>query len=222
MMMLDTTSLMQTVDRINEMLLVGEAIPPAAGLEAAHWIASRQGEKGAYRGMFAPTPTDFEQGIHLFTGEKLAYASARHILGEEAARAAWLLGRQDPEVRAAYGRATGWMREVQRTNQDGTFCCGRCTPAFWRHFWVGDFEHKEAFLLKGLRRLKDQRLGDGQWQRFPFYYTVYTLLDLDLEPAQAELKYARPAMEQYIRNTRAGAFAQRRKTILEKALEKVD
>jgi hypothetical protein len=221
MTILDSTSLMKTVEAVNEMFLVGEAIPPAEGLEAARWIAARQGEKGSYRGMFAPTPADFEQGIHLFTGEKLVYASARHIMGEEAARAAWLLGRQDLEVRAAYDRATSWMRRVPETNPDGTFCCGRCTPAFWRHFWVGDFEHKEAFLLNGLQRLKEQRLGDGEWRRFPFYYTVYTLLDLDLEPARAELKYARPALEQHVKSSRAGVFAQRRKVILEQALGRV-
>ncbi len=46
-MILDSTSLMVTVDRINEKLLFGEEISPAAGLEAAHWMASRQGEVGS-------------------------------------------------------------------------------------------------------------------------------------------------------------------------------
>jgi hypothetical protein len=220
-MLLDSSSLMKTVDAINAMFLAGEKITPQAGLEAARWITSRQGEKGAYRGMFAPTPLDFEQGIHLFTGEKLAYASARHILGEEAARAAWLLGRHDPAVQAAYDRATRWMHEIPESNPFGTFCCGRCTLAFWRHFWVGDFENKEAFLLKGLQTMKDQRLGDGMWRRYPFFFAVYTLLDLDLEPAQAELTYALPAMEQYVKRNRTGVFSQRKRTILEQALAKM-
>ena len=220
-MILDSTSLMNTVDNVNEKLLFGEVITPEEGLATARWIASRQGEKGGYRGMFAPTSLDFEHGIHLFSGERLEYASARHILGEEAARAAWLLGRDDPTVRSAYDRATGWMHTVPDTHPNGTFCCGRCTPAFWRNFWIGEFEYKEAFVLKGLQWLKDQRLGDGQWRRFPFFYTVYTLMDLDLEPAQAELKYARPAMEQYVAKSRAGVFSLRKKLILEKALEMI-
>ena len=53
-------------------------------------------------------------------------------------------------------------------------------------------------------------------------YAIYTLQDIDLEPAHAELKYARPLMERYVKNTRAGIFSQRKKTILEKALEKVN
>ena len=91
-MILDPTSLMKTVDNINEHFLFGESIPTQEGLEAARWIAAQQGKKGHYRYMFAPTSSDFEQGMRLFTGERLVCASARHIMGQEAARAAWLLG----------------------------------------------------------------------------------------------------------------------------------
>ena len=63
--------------------------------------------------MPAPTQADFEQGIRVFTGERLVSASARHIMGQEAARAAWLLGRTDPAVRNAYDRVTRWMHEIQ-------------------------------------------------------------------------------------------------------------
>lgn len=222
MMILDSTSLMNTLDNFNEKYLFGEAINKEEGLEAAQWIISQQGKKGAYRNMFAPTPADFEQGIRLFTGERLVSASARHILGQEAARAAWLLGNFDPGVRNAYHQATRWMLENTDFLETGAFCCSRCTLAFWRHFWVGDFGDKEAIMLKGLQMMKDSRLGDGKWRYFPFYYAVYTLLSLDLEPAYAELRYARPAMEQYVKKTRAGAYSKRRVTIFENALDKVN
>src|SRR4030066_2351946 len=101
-MVLDPTSLMKTVDNINEHILFGEAIPTQEGLEAAQWIAAQQGQKGHYRYMFAPTSSDFEQGMRLFTGERLVCASARHIMGQEAARAAWLLGKADSNGREAY------------------------------------------------------------------------------------------------------------------------
>jgi hypothetical protein len=221
-MILDSTSLMKTLDNINEMILYGERITVDEGLEAARWIASKQGEKGHYRYLFAPTPSDFEQGMHLFTGEKLVCASARHIMGQEAARAVWLLGKEDPNVRAVYDRATGWMHEDPSFQQSGTYCCGRCTLAFWRHFWVGNFENKDEHVLKGLQSMKGSRLGDGKWHRFPFFYAVYTLVDLDLETAQAELKYALPVMDRYLKNTRAGVYSKRRVTIIEKALELVN
>jgi hypothetical protein len=218
MRLLDPSSLVKTLDAINEKLLLGEVIPPEEGLEATRWIATRQGEKGGYRGMFAPTQDDFEQGIRVFSGERLACASARHIMGEEAARAVWLLGRQDAQVMTAYRSATTWMQEAADSYRNGTYCCGRCTLAFWRHIWVVDFPNKEELISTGLQVLKVERQDDGRWRRFPFYYTIFTLLDLDLEPAQQELAYARPVMERGMQRIRTSALAQRRKFILEKAL----
>jgi hypothetical protein len=222
MSLLDPTSLQNTVDAVNDHFLTGKTIAPDAALETARWIAARQGLKGSYRGMAAPTERDFAQGIRLFTGERLVSASARHIMGEEAARAAWLLGRQDSAVSAAYQTAVKWMHGVSATNADGTFCCGKCTPAFWRHFWAGDFENQAAFVAKGLQALKGQRIGDGQWRRYPFFYTVYTLVDIELEEAREELRYARPVMEKHLKSGRAGAFWQRRRMIMERALEKIN
>lgn len=222
MLILDTSSLVNTIDHINQTLLEGKKLSPETGLDAARWIASRQGAKGAYRGMFAPTPDDFEHGIHLFTGERLESASARHILGEEAARVVWLLGRQETDLRAAYDRATGWMHAVPETSPSGVFCCGRCGLAFWRHFWVGEFDNKEAFVVRGIGTMKEQRLGDGKWRRFPFYYAIYVLQDIEVEPALEELRYARAAIERYLRYARPGDYTERRRTIFEKALEKVN
>jgi len=221
MAILDPNSLVNTLDNINTRNLLGETISQEDGLEAARWIASRQDGKGAYRGMFAPTEADFEQGIHVFTGETLTCASARHIMGEEAARAAWLLGRQDAEVRAAYERGTAWMRVSAESYQVGTFCCGRCTLAFWRHYWVGDFRDKDALINRGVQTMKAERLGDGKWRRFPFYYAIYTLQELDLEAARSEIRYAQPAMARALRTKREGSFSQRRRLILENALGKL-
>jgi hypothetical protein len=221
MTILDTTSLVKTLDHINEKYLLGETIPAREGREAARWIASRQGEKGSYRGMFAPTPLDFEQGIRVFTGEKLVCASARHILGQEAARAAWLLGRDDAQVRDAYAKATRWMQAVPGFQATGLFCCGRCSLAFWRHYWVGDFNDKESLIASGVKRMQDYRTSDGKWRLFPFFYAIYALVDLELEGAVAELMYARPAMERYLRRSHPDPLSQRKHILLERALEKI-
>ena len=221
-MILDTTSLTNTIDNINSMFLAGEEIVPAQGLEVARWIVSRQGEKGSYRGLPAATPADFEQDMRVFTGEKLLCASARHIMGQEGARATWLLGQDDPNVRRAYDQATRWMHTTPEFEEHGTYCCGRCSLAFWRHIWVGDFEHKEAHLVKGLQQMKDLRLGDGKWRNFPFFYAIYTLAELELDPAHEELKYARPVMERYIKHARADIYAKRKVTIITNILENLN
>jgi hypothetical protein len=218
-MILDTTSMVRTIDQINEKFLVGEKIDPGEGLEAARWLASRQGAKGAYRDMFAPTPEDYEAGMHIFTGERLVSASARHIMGQEAARAAWLLGRSDAAVRGAYEKATGWMHALPEFINTGTFCCGRCTLAFWRHYWAADFEAKEDLVTRGIGSMQTYRLGDGRWRRFPFYYAIYTLQDLDLPAAREELKYALPVLERYVKRSPASAFDNRRLMIARKALD---
>jgi hypothetical protein len=220
-MLLDTTSLVNTVDSINEKFLHGEQIPQHEALEAARWIISRQHQKGSYRGMPAPTTYDFTHGIRVFTGEKLAYASARHILGQEASRAAWLLGKQDADLLEAYHRTTSWMQDNTDFQDTGTFCCGKCSLAFWRHYWVSDYRFKQDYLQKGLQWMKSRRLGDGKWRTLPFFYAIYTLLGIDLELAHAELAYARPAMEKYLKHARADDYSQRRVTIFKQALETV-
>src|SRR4030065_1379576 len=116
-MILDPNSLIKTIDNINQQFLLGNAITQEEGLEASRWIISRQGGKGSYRDMSAPTQPDFEQGIRLFTGERLVSASARHIMGQEAARAAWLLGKENPVVQEAYQRATRWMHPTPEFQQ---------------------------------------------------------------------------------------------------------
>ena len=222
MAILDTSSLVKTLDHINHKFLLGETIPAGEALEASRWIASRQGAKGSYRGLSAPTPLDFEQGIRLFTGEKLVCASARHIMGQEASRAVWLLGRQDALVRKAYEQATRWMHEEAYFHETGLYCCGRCSLSFWRHFSVGDFKNKEALLSKGIKKMQAYRLGDGKWRRYPFFYAIYTLADLDLDPARSELMYARPVIERYLKKSHTDPIGQRKAMILEKALAKIN
>ena len=221
-MILDLNSLMKTVNNINELILAGEEIPPGEGLQAARWISSRQGSKGAYRTLYAPTEADYQNGIHNFVGDKLTSASARHVLGQEAAVVVWLLGKNDPEIRSTYNRAVAWMRDHEGFKETGTFCCGRCTPAFWRHYWVGDFENKEESLMRGLKALNNARDGKGRWGRYSFHYTLYALLTIDLEPAYRELKYARPAMERSLKVLRSDNFSNRRRTIMEKAMERAN
>ena len=220
-MILDTSSLIKTIDHINEIHLQGETISSKENLEIAHWIVAQQGQKGSYRGMPAPTQADFDHGIRTFTGEGLAAASARHITGQEAARVTWLLGSSDPAIRRAYEQATTWMHDNEEFHNTGTFCCGRCTLAFWRHYWVGDFKQKEDHLNRGIQLLKSRRTGDGRWHRFPFYYAIYTLIDIALEPALAELRYSRSLLEKYANNSRDDVYSNRRRAIMIKALARL-
>ncbi len=221
MALLNTTSLMLTLDYVNEALLYGHEVSAADRQSVSRWITSRQGTANSYRGLYSPTNTDFDYGITLFTGEELtSTASAQHYLGQEAARVIRLFAGDDPAARPAYERASEWMRTHPTFAQTGQQCCARCTVAYWRHFWVGDFEQKEAALLNGLSALKNERDGKGKWQRFPYYYTLLALTDIDLEPAREELRYSLPVMERYLKGEKPGLYYKRRKAIVEQAYQK--
>ena len=84
--LISRASLSQTVDAINAAYFYRRTLAAAERGQAARWIAARQGLDGAYGGTFAGFPAERSKGIVLFTGERIASASARHILGEEASR----------------------------------------------------------------------------------------------------------------------------------------
>ena len=84
MSVVDTNSLAATLDTVNEALFFGRALSQSDKKKAVVWIAGRQGLRGSYAGMFAPTESDI-RGVKLFTGESTnSMASTAHILGEKA------------------------------------------------------------------------------------------------------------------------------------------
>jgi len=110
MRLLDTTSLANTVDAVNDAFFFDKAIARKQAREVARWMAARQGLPGSYAGMFAPTKKDHREGIRLFTGERVTSGAATgHILGEEACRALLLLDADVAEARAALERAVRSM-----------------------------------------------------------------------------------------------------------------
>src|SRR5262245_47262434 len=118
-MLINRTSLSQTVDTINAAQFDGSTLAPTERSQAARWIAARQGLSGAYGGTFAGFPSDRSRGIVLFTGERIASASARHILGEEASRVLRTLGVRDRIVtRALEAADDGIMRCLARAAED--------------------------------------------------------------------------------------------------------
>ena len=201
-MLIDTASLSETVDGINAALFDGRSLAAGERGEVARWIAGRQGLPGAYADTFAGFPTEQSKGIVLFTGERIASASARHILGEEASRALRRLRVRDAEVTRALGRADeGMMRCLARAAEDprhanpGLFCCGKCSVGLWRNLLSGGLDRQEERLQRGASHLRSMRDDGHQWRRFPFWYTVLALSEMDSTEARRELKHAAPALE---------------------------
>ena len=166
-------SLSLTLDAMNEVFFSQQPLTKSQKEQAAKWIASRQGKFGSYANMFAPTEFDFNEGVTLFTGERLhSRAGTSHILGEEACRALILLDVSTVGVRDALDRASlGMMSRLgSAQHKSGIYyCCGKCTAALWRHLAVGGLEDSRNRLAAGLRFLKTRRDDEGRWKTFPFY-----------------------------------------------------
>jgi len=227
--LINRTSLSQTVDAINAARFEGRRMTAVERREAARWIAGRQGLPGCYAGTFAGFPAERSKGIVLFTGERIASASARHILGEEASRALRLLGVRAGDVTCALDAANeGMLARLARAAEDprkrdpGLYCCGKCSVGFWRNLLAGGLDRREERLRSGVLHLRSVRDGAQGWQKFPFWYTVLALSEMDSREAKAELEYAAPVLERVAgRKQPSTVHAQRRHALAAQALKSV-
>lgn len=220
MAILRPRSLAATLDAANEALFFGRKIDRSEGFAAAEWIAARQGLKGSYSGMFAPTEFDFKQGFRVFTGERFkSRAGTGCKLGNEAARTLLLLDAHG-EFKDALSRAAGGMEErLQGT--EGRYCCGSCSVAVWRNLLAGGLSRSAERLANGLKELKAYRDGKGKWRSFPFWYTLLALSEMDLPAVKAELRYAAPAVERALaRRVKRDKYDARRREVAERILAK--
>ena len=224
MKIIHQSSLARTLDNINASIFFGEPLTKSQKTEAAKWIAARQGLVNSYANMFAPTEKDYREGIKVFTGERIRSGAATgHILGEEACRALLLLNVADVNIQKSLKRATeGMLKALNREPKSvGTYCCGTCSCALWRHLAAGGLDKSEYRLRKGMKVLKLHRKGDGKWRRFPFYYTLLALVETDLPSARKEMQYAAPVCEMYLKRApRKEKYSQRRRVLAERVLEK--
>lgn len=228
MTIINKNSLYQTVDNINQILFNNRSLSKSEANEVAHWIAVRQGLKGSYSNMIAPTDIDFT-GIKLFTGDKLtSKASIAHILGEESLRVLFILKPDDKKVVSSLMKASSGIKELIKRNYlkgnypEGFFCCGKCTVAYWRNLSSEGLKKNKKTLEAGIRYLKSFRDGKGKWGRFPYFYTLLALIDIDLPSAKEELIYASDLCRKYLnRKSSDNIYEKRKKEIARRVLEKI-
>jgi hypothetical protein len=173
--------------------------------------------------MMAPTESDFESGVKLFAGDTVrTWAGKSHILGEESCRALILLNVNRVGVKGALQSATeGMLRRLAGERTKGTYCCGTCTISYWRHLVVGGLENQAKELKAGIIDLKKHRDGKGRWRRYPFYYTLLALSEIDLPSVKSELKYAAHVMERAMKRSAGDVYSQRRQDLIARIFEKI-
>ncbi len=172
--------------------------------------------------MFALTKKDFESDILLFTGEKIKSGAGKaHILGEETCR---ILSILDPKNKAL-DKAQKGMEELlaghlEGGHEFGTYCCVTCSCALWRNASAGRLKNSKKLLDAGLKILKSNRDDKGRWGRYPFYYTLFTLSEIDSPKAKAELKYCQNACEKSLKrlSNKNDIISKRRRKIIERVI----
>ncbi len=225
MKLIHKNSLADTVDAVNEALFFGKKISEREKKNTAKWLASRQGVKGSYWGMIAPTGRDFETGIRTFTGERITTgAGTSHILGEESSRAIIALGVNDKAVLDAVSESNkGFERAMKNWlsagKDEGKYCCGPCSASYWRHLAAGGLKNQKKRLDMGMKYLSKMRDGKGKWKKMPYYYTLLALSEINTPLAKKELKYTAPVLEKIIhRKPSANKYQKRHIALAEKIL----
>jgi hypothetical protein len=219
-MIVHPTSLAATVDALNEALLAGRT-PTEQEVEVfAAWVLGRQWTVGRLAGAFAPTDGDLAAGVRLFTGEMLrTQLAARNVLTAEVARGLFVLLPATPGVREALERANRWLLGMCFAGSCVLGECAHSTVAWMRYLAVGALADAESRLEAHLQVLSQYRDRRGRWKRFPFYYTLLALSEIDLPAAVAEMRYAAPACERSLRRWGADTpRVRRQKVILERVL----
>jgi hypothetical protein len=216
-------SLGKTLDNLNHCWFKGDKINQKDRRAAARFIAERQGQPGSYHGMFAPTKLDLKRGFTFYSGEGITSgAGTAHTISEEALMALKRLDagtkQSDQAIAAAHDALANVLAESN--SEPGFHCCGPCTVAMWRNLAVGGYPKAEKIIRAGIRQLGELQDGKGRWKRFPFYYTLLALSELDIPPARRELKYAQPAIERALKTKhKHRTYGPRRKAILERVAE---
>jgi len=223
MKIINPKSLAETLDALNEAFFYEKTIEKALRFQAAEWIASRQGMPRSYAGMPAPTDADFRRGIRVFTGQRVkTLGSIAHILGQEACRALTKLevhtAKVDRALEASVKGFLGRLRDPGR--RQGTYCCGICSAAYWRHLAAGGLANTERELEAGMWDLHEHGTDDGKWSRYPFFYTLLALHEIDTSMALTEMRHAAPVCEKLLKRHAKGKYDQRQHDLAERVLLK--
>jgi hypothetical protein len=192
MNLLNTQSLAQTIENLNEAYFNKVEISKTEKISIAKWIASRQGGPRAYANMFAPMPEDWSWGFKLFTGEKItSNAAISYCLGQEACRVLTKLAVKDDHVHSALKNAIEGLAERIKFHNfpKGYYCCAKCTTVYWNYL-LTDIDKNAGLLKAGVKMLKERRIGNGKWREFPFWHSLFVLTQLPTEISGSELKYA--------------------------------
>ena len=216
-------SLAGTIDATDDALQQGMDLTPEDRAAVAAFLLEREVAAGRNAGAFAPTAADLSGGVRLYTGEPLRTKLATwNVLTAEAARLLVLLREPEGACPGAVERAAKWLAVSCFGARDCVV--GECAHSFAAHLRFLSAAGAEAsVVVRAVNVLNDHRDGNGRWHRFPFYYTLLTLTEIQAEPARLELRYAIRACER-VRGRRGSdeVYGERRAGVIDRVLALAD
>lgn len=224
MTLLNKTSLYKTVDNVNEALFYGRKITKNEAKEIIIWISTRYDTEYSYNHSYGLTTKDMQMPVFTFTGERLLCASMRHIMAEESARVVKQLSKIAGIQPETLKKTDEWFYKMLEASESagkplGTFCCGPCTIGLWRYINAGGLPKYKKYISDGLRALHSNRDEAGKWGRFPFYYTLLALSEIEDEIALKEINYAMTACERALKRiNKNNIFSRRKRELLLKIM----
>ncbi|MCX6092583.1 MAG: hypothetical protein NTX23_06935 [Candidatus Bipolaricaulota bacterium] len=210
--------LVDAVSEADGALRFGEAAVDRDKL--VEWLLRHQIQAGRDAGLFRPTAEDFEER-RLPTGERLKTKLATtQTMSQEAARILHAMSAGSREVEDAVARTAARLGETCYALQHCTI--GECAASFagYMRFLRGTLGGASApEMTWRLQTLSEHRDGKGRWKRFPAYYTVLVLSEIDLPAARDELVYAAPIWSPPARAASVEEPYARRRSLLQSDLE---
>jgi hypothetical protein len=92
----------------------------------------------------------------------------------------------------------------------------------WRNLLGGGLDRREERLQRGASHLHSMRDGERGWRKFPFWYTVLALSEMESGEAKTELTYAAPELERAAsRAVPSAVYARRRQALAVRALNRL-
>lgn len=221
MTLLNKQSLAVTVDNVNDALFYGKKIPKKEAGDVIEWVSTRIDTEYSYSRSFGVTRKDMISKVYTFTGERISSCvSMRHIMAEEACRVLIQLsditGIKVNALESSNAEFMKCLKESESAGKPiGTYCCGPCTVGLWRQLAAGGLPEYSKNLPEGIKVLHHYRDGAGRWGRFPFFYTLLVLSEIDHPLARKEIVYVQPVCERILNRLRNdNKFSKRKRELL--------
>jgi hypothetical protein len=181
--------------------------------QVAEFISGQQIRSGNDAGIFVESRNVSRRKGRVYTGEKLqTYLAGKKILTISATRALVISKSASKYVQPSIDLAMNWLEDQCVSNFCATGECRHSTIAFMRLLNVLGKTERLDHMISNLSKYRN---GKGGWKGFPYFFTLFTLVEIDSPLATDELQYAYDQIETHFRRSRVEEpYATRRKEIL--------